>query len=427
MYRRDFLLSTSGLLLAPVVALAKQASTAGTNEMPMAGKPFPAFQELDAQICEFLTANHIAGSAIAVLYRDNLIYSRAYGLRDQENHHPFLPTTVCSIGSVSKPVTSLAMLTLIKSAKVRLEDPVVNILLKTGEFHRSDFADARLERVTVRQLLQQTSGFGKDHEVWINKWLAEQMHVQRVTLTDAIKMAFKQPLTRDPGDYYVYCNTNFMVLNKLVEVLSGATYEKYVQTEVFKPIGILSARIVPSTRDAVKPDEAVMYDYPDRKLPSFIPADKGRPTSISYGGLDYRSAGMWSMSVIDLAKLYRAIAFRGHPNVGPSLMREIVSEPKDARGEWPREDLKKNYYGLGWNCFTSPNTGAVTIEHLGELSGSFAGVSMRDDQYAVCFVSNTSDGNYNFAVKLLTILHQGLNEMIRRHLRFPASDLFDAS
>jgi CubicO group peptidase (beta-lactamase class C family) len=139
------------------------------------------------------------------------------------------------IASLSKSFTSLAVLQLVDAGKVSLDDPVA---LRLPEFRP---ADPRGVDVTVRQLLDQTSGLA-DREVH------ELNRHQPATLAEATTSLNSARLVAAPGTQFNYHNPNYEVAARLVEVLSGETFENYLRTHVFQPAG-MTASLTTNTDD----------------------------------------------------------------------------------------------------------------------------------------------------------------------------------
>jgi CubicO group peptidase (beta-lactamase class C family) len=188
---------------------------------------------VDELVREGLTAASIPGAALAITRGDQVLHVRGYG--HDSNHVPVTESTLLRIASLSKSFTSLAVLQLVDAGKVSLDDPV--------SIHLPEFrpADPRASDVTVKHLLDQTSGLA-DREV------PELSRAQPTTLAEATTSLNSAPLVAAPGTQFNYHNPNYHVAARLVEVVSGESYENYLRAHVFQPAG-MPASLTTTTDD----------------------------------------------------------------------------------------------------------------------------------------------------------------------------------
>ncbi|MEZ0071544.1 CubicO group peptidase (beta-lactamase class C family) [Planotetraspora sp. GP83] len=134
-------------------------------------------------------------------------------------------TTPMPVASVSKSFTALAVMQLAEAGKVVLDAPVRDYL--------PDFRinDPRGTRITVRELLNQTSGI-------TDRTLPEKSLPQPRTPTDAVTRAREATLAAEPGTKHYYTNTNYHLAARLVEVITGEPFADYMRRHVFEPIGM---------------------------------------------------------------------------------------------------------------------------------------------------------------------------------------------
>jgi CubicO group peptidase (beta-lactamase class C family) len=178
---------------------------------------------VDQFLSRELTAASIPGAAVAITLGDQVLHVRGYG---HDSHHvPVTDRTLFRVASLSKSFTSLAELQLVDAGRVSLDDSVAEHL---PEFRP---ADPRGADITVRQLLDQTSGLA-DREVH------ELNRRQPATLAEATISLNSARLVAAPGRRFNYHNPNYHVAARLVEVVSGETFENYLRTHVFGPAGM---------------------------------------------------------------------------------------------------------------------------------------------------------------------------------------------
>ncbi|MBC7865860.1 MAG: beta-lactamase family protein, partial [Bacteroidia bacterium] len=150
------------------------------------------------------------------------IFSKGYGWADKENKTPFTPRTLASMGSITKAFTAAAIMKLSETTKLSVEDPL-------KKYFPSIPADKA--NITIHQLLTHSSGF---HEFLNN----DGGDYEKIETEAYLKRAFSEPLAFKPGEKAVYTNVGMSILAIIIEKVSGMDYEKYLQKNLFEPIGI---------------------------------------------------------------------------------------------------------------------------------------------------------------------------------------------
>jgi len=177
-----------------------------------------------AQIDRFLTAqlnqSAVPGAAVAVTRGDRVLMVRGYG--HDSTGAPVTGNSLFRIASLSKSFTALAVMQLVDAGLLHLDDPVQQHL---PEFQ---LADPRAGQVTVRQLLDHTSGIT---DAVVPELSRDQPNSPREATT-SLRSA---RLASTPGTSYSYANPNYQVAARLVEVLSGEPFGRYLRRHVFGP------------------------------------------------------------------------------------------------------------------------------------------------------------------------------------------------
>lgn len=149
--------------------------------------------------------------------RDSVLLHEAYGFRDRESGEPMRTGVGFDIGSLVKPITTVAVLRLEEMGLLSLSDTL------------GRFFDAPPDKsgITVRQLLAHTSGmpdiFGPDYDVVTREWVLEQ--------------AMEADLLGPPGEEERYSNAGFSLLAMIIEDVSGRPYEAFVREHALEPAG----------------------------------------------------------------------------------------------------------------------------------------------------------------------------------------------
>ncbi len=172
----------------------------------------------------------IPGAAVSIVKGDSMVYSKAYGLSDFKNNiYTDESTTQFAVGSVSKVLTVTALLKLVEQGKVKLEDDVAKLL----EF---DALSQNNAVITVNQLVSHSAGF---EESFLGS-SAVTNDSENLTLLDYIKVHREQRV-RENGKQIVYSNYAINLIGAIIEKVSGMPFERYMQTNILQPLGMLSS------------------------------------------------------------------------------------------------------------------------------------------------------------------------------------------
>lgn len=203
---------------------SSQASTSLTND---------TCKKIDEYLTKLSNEKNFSGGLLII--RDGKkIFSKGYGWADKDLKIPFTSRTLTSMGSITKAFTAAAIMKLCEQGKLTLDD-------KLKKYFPSIPADK--ESITIHQLLTHSSGF---HE-----FLKQDGGDYEKIETEAfLKRAFSEPLTFKPGEKAIYTNVGMSILAIIIEKVSGVDYEKYLQANLFDPIGIKKIGYrYPSTKD----------------------------------------------------------------------------------------------------------------------------------------------------------------------------------
>lgn len=179
------------------------------------------FRSLDKFIEEEMQHWNIPNVAIAIVNKDSLLFEKEYGKDNSKGNY--------LIGSVGKSFTALAVMQLDEKGVVSIDRPV-NSYLPWFILQNKTITD----KVTIRHLLNQTSGFPKSAGFY-----TPQSKVQSEVEADYQK--YLQSITIDEeaiGETHVYCNLNYQILGQLIQKVSGKSYGEYVKQNIFIPAGM---------------------------------------------------------------------------------------------------------------------------------------------------------------------------------------------
>jgi len=196
---------------------------------------------LDAYLRQAIEATYIPGMVAMVADAERVLYSGAFGKQDVARDIAMRPDTIFRIASMTKPITSVAVMMLIEAGAVALDDPISRYLVELGgkqvfeTFNASDksyTARPATGEITVRHLLTHTSGLGYS-------W-SDEILFQLVGSASAGQSVASFPLLHDPGRRWTYGEST-RVLGRLVEVVSGEPLDVFMRERIFTPLGMNDA------------------------------------------------------------------------------------------------------------------------------------------------------------------------------------------
>jgi N-acyl-D-amino-acid deacylase len=370
----------------------------------------------------FVRTHRIPGATLAVVRKGKIVYARGFGYADPAAGKAMQPDSLFRIASISKPITSAAIMQLVDRKKLRLSDSVFDILgLKPVGGGK---IDPRLKKVTVRQLLLHTGGWDRSRSgdpmfrpVKIAKAFglappAGSGHIARYMLT--------VPLDFDPGSRYAYSNFGYCLLGRLIEARTGMTYEQYVRRHVLAKAGVTRMRIGRSLRARRANGEVTYHTRNKHTMPSVFPPNVGKRVPAQYGGMHVEAMdahGGWIASAIDLVRFAREFdSPKTCPFLSPGAISATFARPDDGK--------KAAYYAFGWSVRPIGRNGKANTWHAGGFAGSSTLLVRRHDglDWAVLFnMARTAKGKY-LASAIDPLVHRAADAV----KVWPETDLLEA-
>jgi CubicO group peptidase (beta-lactamase class C family) len=168
------------------------------------------------------------GCALAVMQDGEIVYKQGYGLADIEQEVPVRPSTVFNIGSTAKQFTAFAIALLADEGKLSLDDDLRAHLPEMHDFRPT---------ITLRHLIHHTSGLRDTFPELLA--LAEWRQTDATTTEDTFRLLKAQrALNFRPGDEFQYANSNYIVLAKVCERVSGQSFAEFCRARFFGPLGM---------------------------------------------------------------------------------------------------------------------------------------------------------------------------------------------
>ena len=307
------------------------------------------FAGVDSAIRSGIAHNVYPGAVVLIGRSDTILYARGYGHLTWSDTSPVPGPSVTrwDLASLTKIVaTTSSIARLVQDNRIRLDDPVVHYL--------PDFVGGRKSEVTVRMLLNHTSGMPAYAPLF------KTAH----SPAEARKELFAVPLKRVPGASAVYSDLNAMLAGFVVAAVTGEPLDKFAETAVFEPLGMLSTHFRPTGID--KTYAAPTGRYRGHPVGGIVNDQNG----VVFGGVSGH-AGVFSTGV-DLARFLQAWLKAGNDR-GTWLKRATTAEflTRSANSDtrvlgWdtpvPPGSIKPSLYGTCATTSTFGHTGWTGTE-----------------------------------------------------------------
>ena len=306
---------------------------------------------IDIAFLNFVNDGKLSGAVMLVGTKDGIKYHGARGHANLADKIPMQKTTLFRIASMTKPITAIAIMMLVDEGKLSVEDAVEKHLPEfKGQLliAAKDPETITLKKpkrpITLRDLLTHTSGLGQ-----YPPGLADLYTKRNYTLSEATIAVSQVPLVREAGEAWSYNNPGIDTLGRIVEVASGMSYEKFLQTRIFDPLGMKDSTFYPTAEQAK--NTAITYGIKDGKLvavPNTLLDVKANPKHpVPAGGL-YSTAD-------DQAKLYRLMLNNGKLGDKQLLSEKSLKQMTTTQ----TNDIKTGFvdgmsWGFGWQVVAEP-------------------------------------------------------------------------
>jgi CubicO group peptidase (beta-lactamase class C family) len=234
-----------------LLALAAGGAAAAHAAIEAHTEGVPAERAAMAQAAHaFMSRYDIPGLAVAIARRGTLVYDEAFGLADRWSGETLTPAHRFRIASVSKPITATAVFTLVEQERLRLSDRAFGSGGVLGVIPGVPANALYVDQVTIEHLLTHTAGGwpndGTDPMFRNPTW----DHTRLIAATLAAL-----PLRDPPGTAYAYSNFGYCVLGRVIEKITGQSYEAFTREAVLRRCGIDGMRIGGNTLAERMPDE----------------------------------------------------------------------------------------------------------------------------------------------------------------------------
>ena len=330
-------------------AVTPHGFAAGTAATPEAQADLIA--NVDARLQQHAEAGTFSGSVLIARGGDALL-SNGYSFADRENEIPNTDRTQFNICSMGKMFTAAAIMLLVEDGEIDLKAPISTYL--------ADFSAPAAQQITVHHLLSHTAGLGN----YMADRDFERNMAHLTTIEQVYKIVEREELAFPPGTRFSYSNSGYIVLGRIIEVVTGRSYFDFVRERIFAPLGMDETEFyLVSERPA-----DVAFGYTQERGDRFARERHRAPNPYSDGGVH--------STVGDLLAFDRAL-------------HEATLLSPDSRDLMFTPNLNGYGYGLSIKPPEEHASGRTSIGHTGGLEDRSAVLRhFVDDDTVIIVLSN---------------------------------------
>jgi CubicO group peptidase (beta-lactamase class C family) len=284
-------------------------------------------QELQNEILTIKEKYDLTGGAVVLFDKNKIINSVVFGNANLENNIPINNETQFRVASISKTITTIAFMQLVKQNKVSLDDNI-NQLLGFNCIN----PNFPLAAITPRMLLSHTSSLTDDPSAYDQFLTAtyENNPIPNIAslVNDTGKYySNKLFLNQKPGTYFNYCNLNYGVIGTIIEKISGLRFDEYCTQFIFEPLGINATYNVSTIKDIknlatiyrkIDNNWTAQYDNYNGITPEF---ENIKQYVAGTNAIRFGPQGGLRISATDLSKIFSIFM-----NEGKYKKRQIISK-----------------------------------------------------------------------------------------------------
>jgi CubicO group peptidase (beta-lactamase class C family) len=300
------------------------------------------------------------GACVGIVVKDRLVFARGYGYRDYGKKLPVTPNTLYQIASNTKLFTTVAAGLLVEEGKLEWDLPVKNFV-PTIKFYNNDLDNT----VTIHDMLAHRTGISRHDMIWYKS------DFTRKDLFDRLKyLEPSQPLRTG----FLYNNLMYVSAGYIIELLSGKTWEQFVQERIFDPLGMSRTFFAVSEMTA-DPDHGVPYNEKrDTTILNEIPIYEDKQA--------VGPAGSVISNINDMSKWLIALMnggrYEGKQVIPEAVLKATlapsIAMPNTGLDNKGYTEILNSVYGMG--RWTTSYKGHLMAYHGGDLPGFHSQISM---------------------------------------------------
>lgn len=326
----SLLLLVAGLSLPGFLSAEKRADQAGPDV-------------LTASVQSFVDRDELAGAVMMVADEKGIVASGTVGFADIEAGRTMNDDSMFWIASQSKPITCAAIMMLVEEGKIDLDAPVERYLPEfQGQMVVAEKSDEKVllvkpdHPITVREVLSHTSGLPFKSGL-------EEPTLDLFPLAARVRSYAMTPLDFQPGSAYRYSNAGINTGARILEVVSGMSYEQFLDERLFQPLGMTDTTFWPSEEQVTRMATSYKPGPMKKGLEPTVVTQLHYPLTDREVRYPMPAGGLFSTAT-DLSRFYRMLLNGGELDGKRYLSEESVKTLTSRQ----TPDNVQNSYGLGF-------------------------------------------------------------------------------
>ncbi|MEM6801713.1 MAG: serine hydrolase domain-containing protein, partial [Bacteroidota bacterium] len=220
----------------------------------MSGMSLERLARIDAMLEKAIADGEIPGAVALIARKGEIVYHKAFGMVDNPAKRAAKSDDIFRIASMSKAITSTAVMMLWEEGLFRLDDPISRYIpefknpqvLKSYNYESNSYTtEPAKSEITIRQLLNHTSGIGygvidgdeRFKLIYRKAGITDLYTTKNISIEESVKKLARLPLHHHPGEAFVY-SEGLDVLGYFIEVISGMSFAEFLKERLFKPLGM---------------------------------------------------------------------------------------------------------------------------------------------------------------------------------------------
>ncbi|PZD96643.1 serine hydrolase [Paenibacillus sambharensis] len=377
--RRTLTVMAALLLVLPVAEVGAQASKGEAEDLTI---------RVAQEMAETLVDDYgVTGVQYAIRDEGTIVLSGGFGVNEAGNKKSVSKDAMFGIGSVSKMYVTAAAMMLADTGKVDIDQPLTTYI--------PDFkmADDRYKQITPRMLMNHSAGLYGSH--YKNGILFDDNDTENYDrLLENLRT---DKLKSEPGEYSVYANDGFQLLQLLVERVSRMPYSDFLEQKVSAPLGLTSTK---TPLDEFNRGRLYPGRFPS--LPGKLPAENAN--ILGTGGL---------YSTAEEVTLFADVLMGNRPDLLSEASVSAMQQPEYRKGIWVKDERNIFGYGLGWDSVDLAPFGDYGIKAVTKGGDTLiyhsALIALPDNDVSIALLSSGGSSLYNTAAAtniLLTYLKE---------------------
>ena len=359
--------------------------------------------ELDAYLEKLVNSGTPQGLSMAIVKNDRIVYSKGFGWADGPRKIQATPQSVYHWWSITKIPTAIAILQLQEQGKLQLDDPVSKYL----SFFEVQYPSPNSSAITIRQLLNHSSGIPDASPVSLMKWIHHEGE-PNVNQTAFIEEVFPEYsiLEFEPGENTAYTNIGYMLLGAIIEKVSGQSYQDYIRHYILEPLEMnqtdfyytreMEAYVVAGSH----PSFNFMSPLLHIMIGSYIRETSKKHIWLKRVYTDQEPSSALIGSITDATRLVRAYLNKGMLD-GHRILSEKSIGIMTNEGHVAEANDKGSYFfkqGIGWQVFKEKS--GYKLQHTGGGPGFYTMMQIYpdDDLGLVLFCNDVTLEKYGWRI-----------------------------